>query len=66
MFICQHCQRQTDHGEKAHMRVLETRIHQHPRREYWLRGESKPRADRGGTGTQIVREIRVCLACARS
>jgi hypothetical protein len=65
MFTCQHCQRQTEPGEKARTIVVETRPHHHPSRSYFMRGETKPRIDRGGTGTQIVREVRVCGACAQ-
>jgi hypothetical protein len=64
MFICQQCERRTEPGEKAHMRVVETHPYIHPPRSYFLRGEREPRKDRGGAGTQIVCEIRVCAVCA--
>jgi hypothetical protein len=64
MFICQQCYRQTQPGEKAYSLVLETRVHVHPERTYRVRRESQQRTDCGGTGTQIVRELRVCIDCA--
>lgn len=64
MFVCQQCRRQTQPGEKAHMLVLETRVHVHPARSYLVRGDPRTRTDPGGSGTQIVRELRVCGACA--
>jgi hypothetical protein len=63
MFICQSCSHQSGPGETSQNVVVATRAHVHPPR--WIERSGKTElVDKGGVGTQIVREIRVCRACA--
>lgn len=59
-FRCNKCRRQTQPGEKAAIVPVQTRACQHPER----RDENDVVIDRGGCGTQIVREIQVCAGCS--
>ena len=71
MFICQNCQTVVPAGTRSTKIVVQTR-----EREYESRGPDpserrfrgpRPRRrdyDRGGHGTEIVREIMVCPKCA--
>ncbi len=48
MFICEQCGRQTSSGEKANSKVVEVRNATYPG---------------GYSGTEIVKEIKVCSEC---
>jgi len=66
MFICQQCRRPSAASEPSHVVVVETRVHVHPERRYPARRSKQEIFDRGGRGTQIVREMRVCGRCVAS
>lgn len=63
MFICQKCGKVSERKVSPIRKVVETRVVEHPRREYVLRGEKV--VDPGGTGMQIVREEIQCPECAK-
>jgi hypothetical protein len=70
MYRCEVCDRVSECGQPAKTIVVETREIEHPHREevYWRKpkpGERKGKwlPDPGGTGTAIVRELRVCEDC---
>lgn len=58
MVKCDRCGKSV---ERANRVVVETRAHQHPEREYHIKKEKF--YDKGGPGTQIVREENVCSGC---
>jgi hypothetical protein len=64
MFKCDECGNSSVPGEKLVTKVVQTRPHKHPQREY----KNKRQAlihDRGNEfATQIVREAKVCRTCA--
>jgi hypothetical protein len=64
MFICDLCSTQVAANVAARRVVIAITTIQHPRREYYLRGDYNPREDRGGPGTQISREATSCPECA--
>ena len=74
MFQCQHCGTVTPPRVSAETLVVETRARVYPFREkvaeiICLRHRTpklETRDDPGGTGREIVREIRVCLPCKRT
>lgn len=66
MYICDLCSTQVAPNVPARRVVTAVIAMSHPRREYYLRGDNKPREDRGGPGTQITREVTSCPACAAS
>ena len=57
-FRCESCGVAEPDYSRPTMRVIETRP-----REYYYRGDDDPRGQ-DGHGTEIVREIRLCEACA--
>jgi hypothetical protein len=71
MFRCQHCNSVTPPHVSAETIVVETRPYVYPFREKAFPYEDKShrrrkhikRNDPGGTGSAIVREIRVCPPC---
>ena len=74
MFQCHHCGTVTPPRVSAETIVIETRPRVYPFREdaqevvVWRHGARKieTRDDPGGTGWEIVREIRVCPPCKTS
>ena len=64
MYICDLCSTQVAPNVPARRVVIAVITVRHPRREYFLRGDNKPREDRGGPGTQIAREATSCPTCA--
>ena len=68
MFTCQECGVTVPAGTRAQRFVVETRVVHHPARvkanTVKVQGKDKHRDDPGGTGTQIVREVLLCPACA--
>jgi len=68
MFRCQRCQAVVPSHIPAKRLVVETRVVEHPYRKAagvrLVDGKEKAYDDPGGTGTQIVREEVVCLACS--
>jgi hypothetical protein len=65
MYICDHCSTQVAANVPARRLVLAITTVYHPHRQYFVRGDRHPREDRGGPGTQIVREATSCPACAQ-
>ena len=77
MFRCQVCETIVPSGTRSHKIVVQTRkkIYEprgtDPReRRRWGRGRGRTKKkqtfDKGGQGTEIVREIMVCPRCAES
>ena len=77
MFRCQHCGTVTPPRVSAETIVVETRPTVYPFREdahritdcqhhRENRGKHEPHHDPGGTGREVVREIRVCPPCKQS
>lgn len=75
MFNCQICGAAVPPRTKAARIVLETRVRQYPKRflpaKVSLNGRRRKSdepvvIDRGGRGTEIVREANACPACAAS
>ena len=64
MYVCEDCGQQVPARTPATRVVVQTVITRHPPRTHRLRGEARAREDRGGEGSQIVRELHVCPACA--
>lgn len=73
MFHCEICGAQVPPRTKAARIVLETRVRQYPKRylppKAGLNGRRRKSGepvviDRGGRGTEIVREANACPACA--
>lgn len=66
-YRCEVCKEPSQHGERANKVVTDTRQHQHPFRKdaFEVRVGSwyESRDDKGGTGTQIVKEVVMCEAC---
>ncbi|MBL4632578.1 MAG: hypothetical protein JKY56_01825 [Kofleriaceae bacterium] len=65
MYQCQQCQQTIAENTPSYRLVIETVSVNHPQRSYWRRRTSKGIRDSGGSGSQIVRELRVCRACYR-
>ena len=66
MFICGACKKNTNPGDKAYRAVIETREKVYPERweERYHNGlRDSVKIDNGGTGTEIVKEIRVGSCC---
>jgi len=68
MFKCEKCGRQTRPLEKAHFVTVATQVHTFPRRRdantFKRGGGVEHTDDRGGTGEQIVKELRLGSCCA--
>ena len=60
MYRCESCGELSQPGEAQNRAVVQTREHVHPPRAGTGR---RKKDDLGGTGTQIVRELRVCGVC---
>lgn len=62
-FICQKCEEAQPKGTEPVKVVVETRKKNYPVRYGTFEGKTVT-IDEGGTGTEIVRELTVCAACA--
>lgn len=66
MFICQKCGSVVGPGVSPIKKVVETRTKEYPQRwSYDEQGNRKDMIDKGGTGTEIVREETLCQECAK-
>jgi hypothetical protein len=75
MFRCQKCDTVVPQGVRSHKIVVQTRPRQYAARgtspREWRPGRRRfpivrtPAYDKGGEGTEIVKELMVCPACAR-
>jgi hypothetical protein len=67
MFRCDQCGNLAQPGETCHRVVTETRdvVHPYRGRVHRLKNAGEPvyRDDPGGTGTQTVREAKLCTQC---
>jgi len=64
MYICEACARQIGPQVKAVALVVRKEPCVYPQRSYQRRGDKRPSVDRGGCGTRIVRQLKVCPDCA--
>ena len=67
MIRCPRCKRITAPNEATEALVVETRTKVYPYRPkanvFWRFGKQEFRDDFGGTGSETVREVRVCRPC---
>lgn len=72
MFRCDVCGSVAPSNTRCNRLVVETRLAEYPRRDRVYRkprlrrrdAKDKWRPDPGGSGTEIVREVRACEPCA--
>lgn len=67
MYRCSECRRLQRPGVRSILRTVETRPKTYPRRSGANRFQKERKTiitdDKGGQGTEIVREVRVCPRC---
>lgn len=66
MYRCEMCRELVPPGTPSHRVVVETRERRYPYRPdlFAIKGTKEKKADPGGVGREIVREVIACPRCA--